>query len=268
MKKYGIGLPALALTLLLIGCGDKSASKNSEAASVPTEQQATSAQIQMLRGKLAEAYQPPSTPVQVTGLQSSQVLDIKGIKMLMPQAKATEIIVSNLKNQSQGACKLLNLGPDQIEYWQIADQALVCGNYNFKYFDRDVEELLAFFDSGRLAFLVLKNLRPASDGGKPPLPDFYRALADKFGVKPELRFQNPASGEGQFVSTFFGADGAELEVAGTSTKFANGNLEFGLVVLSFYQPEYDKRVAERLKIIQELQAKAQQEKKVKQKGDL
>lgn len=257
MNKYGIGFITLVFTLLISGCGDKAAQKTSEADSAKTEQQAQ------------KEYQPPSTPVQVSGQQSSQVLDIKGIKMLMPQAKATELIVSNLKNQNQGACKLLNLGPNQIELWQIGDQALVCGNGNFRFFDREVPEVIAIFDDGKLALLLLKDLRGNGDGGKPPLPDFYRALADKFGVKPEQKLVNTAvKGEDRFVSSFFGMDGAELEVTGDVSNFADGQASFSHVTLSFYEPDYDKKVAERLKLIKENQNKAQQAQGVKQKKDL
>jgi hypothetical protein len=217
---------------------------------------------------LNEAVKDRNKPQRPNSVKSNQILDIKGIKMLMPQKEAVDMIVSHLKKKEKNACNLAKLDGNAIELWEIGDQALICGNDNFQFFGRDVNQITAVFDEGKLVFVSLRIRSAPADTSAEPMPDFYKALADKFTVAPKINsVKRPRGDLWDFVSSIQGSDGALIELQGLIRGSMSG-ASFEQLLLSFYEPEYDKRKATRVASMKQEAERAQKSAEQKRKSDL
>jgi len=210
--------------------------------------------------------------------RSASALEIKGLTMLMPVQDAIKVIQSSLSepgssiNKGEG-CRFLDIDFNDAANFVIGDQLVSCkGVIKYMYRNEQTGSFFAIFLKGRLVYVSIEGISDSiSVSEKDLMPKFFRDLADKFKVEPFLTYiGGPLGGfpRPSVHSSFLGANGEEIAFVAEMRKNNNFLTTFHYANLTFYQPEFQKKKAERTAQRNAIIEKYNKEMDAKRKSDI
>lgn len=202
-----------------------------------------------------------STPVNAQDATpvASATFDIKGIKLHMPVDEVLKLAKSSLIADSpRASCQKAKVTMQHQEY-VMGDEVIMCRE--FLYFGQEVSAMNAYFIDGKLSYLSLGTFYSETDSDQ-ELPAVFKALADKYAVKPILdKEAKRMMGVYDFTSAIKDASSNELFAKGELRQDMSGNVHKNVTIgiqIPGYRQFQDKRLAEiEAQQVKEQQAEAQ-----------
>lgn len=196
---------------------------------------------------------------------ASGTVDIKGMKLGMSRDEAMKIARSNLDKESTAAACKHSLIDIHQESYVLGDEVVSC--QQFLYFGTTAQVMNAFFIGGKLSYMVLGTFYSESEADQ-ELPAVYKALADKYGVRPSLvKKSRTMKGLEEFTSSIKDSNGDELFVTGELKHDLSGNIQKN-VIIGIQVKGHSDIQSQRLQMMQTQASKEQEAEQVRKQKDL
>jgi hypothetical protein len=236
---------------------DKAKEQASQQLQIPAKQNATSPQdvTSQLKNKADDA----STAQTV--VKSQGIIDIKGLTIDLNIDAAQKIINSASVNKCTRA--KINLNNEAFLY---GDEIISCRG-DFQYFGSRIDTMNSFYEADKLKYIVMGAFYSESSGSDEQ-PAVFKAISEKYGVKPPVIKQKTAVRDVFNFETYFeDSVGNTISAAGVLEKDLSGS-EQKKVYLSLMAPNFDEYKNSRIKMINDLSSKAEKAAENKRKSDL
>ena len=197
---------------------------------------------------------------------SKEIFDIKGIKINMSLLQVTKLIGADGRS-----CQTRNLAitKQKKELTAMADIVYFCQSYLL--FGRQTGALEAYFIDEKLSGMSIQVGNAELDKEENKFPDFFSAIAKKFGVEPSYAKKiKSLRGGFDFESDIItDEERSSIFIDGQMLTYLDDRLRgFKNIRLFFASKDYYENVGQRLQKLKDLEKRIEEENDDKRKKDL